>query len=72
MREGFNPNDARTWNEEEYAVYEVGHQEGESCNAADWVFALDDVLPDDIAASPSSVGQYIQQLQAAIEGKEAL
>lgn len=66
MREGFDPNAANTWNEEERAAYETGHREGESCRQADWSCALDEAcnLPDDVDADdPWSVARYIAKLQ---------
>lgn len=44
------------WGDPENAVYEQGHRDGESCNQANWDFALSEVanLPDDVA----SLGPY--------------
>ena len=46
--------------------YEVGYGDGESNQAADWAFALDEFceLPPDVNAwSPTEVAKYIAQLQ---------
>ena len=47
--DSFNPNDARTWDDKQQQVYDVGHREGESCEGASWTLMLDDAF--DIEAS---------------------
>lgn len=57
---------ANTWSERERAIYDIGHQEGESCNSADWYIELCDVLPESVSAdSPQAVAEYIRSLAAA-------
>jgi hypothetical protein len=66
MRHGFDAGNARTWNEQEKAVYETGYREGGSSNGADWVFALGEFckLPDEVDPwVPTQVASYIRRLQ---------
>jgi hypothetical protein len=49
--------------------YELGHREGESCHAADWIFALGEYceLPEEVdPAMPTQVAKYIAGLQEEV------
>jgi hypothetical protein len=43
--------------------YEVGYRDGESSGHADWMIALDEVLPGGVEPWPHAVADYIEQLQ---------
>jgi hypothetical protein len=45
--------------------WEQGYEDGESSQLADWMIALDEILPDDVECRPSQVAAYIQRLQKA-------
>lgn len=44
-------------------LYAAGYRDGKSSGHADWRIALEEVLPDDVERSPSSVAAYIDGLQ---------
>ncbi len=62
----FNANDARTWDDKQQQVYEVGHREGESCESASWTLMLDEAF-DIEATTPeeakASLLQYMDRVR---------
>lgn len=58
----FDPNVAATWDENQHAVYWVGHREGESERDHHWLFSLEDVLPDEVdGSSPGAVIAWLRR-----------
>lgn len=51
----------------ERAAYEAGYEDGESSQLADWMFALDDLLPEDIECRPTAVADWVRTLMSAAD-----
>lgn len=63
----FNPEDARTWDARQNAIYEVGHQEGESCRDADWHFAFMETTDGlDASPDPFEAANYVHHLELVV------
>lgn len=56
----------------ERRAFDAGYEAGESSQLADWQFALDDILPDEIEVSPAQVKEYILALQRKVEQRDEL
>lgn len=57
----------------EQKIYEIGHQEGESCERASWVFALDEAFDIDFETLPEAVDKVEQLIsQRVVDAHAAL
>lgn len=44
-------------------AYETAYRHGEANYHADWVFALEDIVPGDVEIGPTTITAYIRKLQ---------
>lgn len=51
----------------EKKIYDLGYQDGESSQLADWSFALMDLLPDEFEIRPSKLAEYIRHLHPSMQ-----
>lgn len=64
---------ANEWTPEEREIYELGHQEGESCRQVDWSHELSETeheLPDELwengGPTPRQIARYIDKLHSRL------
>jgi hypothetical protein len=44
-------------------AYEIAYRHGEANYHADWEFAFEDIVPDDVEIGPTTIAAYIRKLQ---------
>lgn len=64
----WSENDARTWNDRERKVYDVGHKEGESCEGAGWTLMLDEAF-DIVVDNPTEAKAALHSMLIEAENR---